>query len=343
MFVCRLEPESPKNDKIVGHHGAKHFKPHVYENSDKFIQNILSDCNQRVATGFESRNGVLDYEISGIRNKKYGITQKADNISYKRRPVSLEEISEAQNDESFVKYIPVKEEYGWVYPRYLVDEQSPTSWFDIQCWYQQYRSHKAVQSPHLSPMSTHNTADASCEDSVVNPDLWNTGDVMVEGKFYAITDDLADDPRFGLAANQDYLKLLLERKSSIMWLCHMQFFFCDNSKSHLFQIKSELLVSCIQAFVQKDADFEVLWVDDIKKILPDKDGIDRFFDESEKLTSIIEKQVETAKAVLYVTEKASILLRHSDTCFLSSLAMSAGLDRSELAVLPLDIKPHPAS
>ncbi|XP_041354714.1 uncharacterized protein LOC121372463 [Gigantopelta aegis] len=353
MYVCRLEPESPQNGKTLGIHSTPtNLQSHMYKNSDYFMQTILSNCNQSADCRCQSHDGMFDYKKSGFQSNPsniYGTNKIINNISHNNVcPVSLMQITESMNDGSFVKYIPVKEEYGWVYPRYLVDEQSPASWFDIQCWYQQYKLHKAFQPLQNSTdgaksTSDVGTADASLsiyDDSMMNLDMWCTGDVVVEGKSYEITDDLADHPRFGLAANQDYLNLLVEQNSSNTWLCHMQFFFCDNSKRHLFQIKSELLVSCMQAFVQKDADFEVLWVDDIKKILPEKETIASFFGENEKLVSAIEQQITNAKAVLYVTEKASILLRHPDTCFLSSLARSAGLKRSELVVLPLDIKPE---
>ncbi|XP_067681973.1 uncharacterized protein [Haliotis asinina] len=252
--------------------------------------------------------------------------------------------------QKYCKYIPVRKVWGPLYPRGSM-ANSKTVWLDMQLWYSKYYDLKLKRqtSENLNSSLNSSKSESSLTES---PEKSPKSNPMMprEPIKESLPESCAADresrhkrtllrQRFRRGANTEYISMVSWQRFYVPVECRLQLFVSSATAHDLLHLKTEILVSCMRSFVQADGDFEVLWVAEIKKVLPSRLDLVSCDCLNPEVALELASQLNGVKAVLFVSRAASILLRHQSIGFLDTLAVSADLERKDLIVLPNALSP----
>ncbi|KAK6182599.1 hypothetical protein SNE40_010247 [Patella caerulea] len=250
----------------------------------------------------------------------------------------------SDKQEKFLKYIPVNSDYQLI--RKNDKKVNESSWVEIDAWCSKYQRKRQLTCPEVRKSDTLLIGRKDKTRFSIYRDVL---DVDTKDKSISFDDNmLINHPRLGYFSNMEYLGVLLKSQTQRIRFKSPQ----DKVKKNLVEFcispetlsfspqlchqKTEIILNCLRVYFKNLADIEVMWVDKLDRHLPRKSMINYF---PLTVASILDDQLRNCRAVMYVTKDVSVMLRHPDTCFLSTLCFSAGIKRHELVILPLDTKP----
>ncbi|ESO96560.1 hypothetical protein LOTGIDRAFT_159978 [Lottia gigantea] len=249
-------------------------------------------------------------------------------------------IFDSQKKEIFLKFIPVDKNYQLIRKK-IGNDRIGSSWIEIQAWCTKYQSkHQKINQirPTIRKSQTLlMTKDRKPKFTIYGDNL-EFGNQKLCEETSVRDEEILDHPRFGFHSNQEYLSTIEtsaeSRGNRIQFSIAPEVLSSSIQQCHQ---KTEMILSCLRTYFKDFADIEVMWVDSLRKHLPNKSFKSCF---PSSVAEVLKSQTAKARAVLYVTKDVSILLRHPDTCFLSTLAFTAGISRDQLVILPFDMKPR---
>lgn len=247
---------------------------------------------------------------------------------------TLNTSSSVKRDVKYPKYIPIEEgKKGVKFPRNKIDKKAPRCYFDLQTWYIDYLMEKESYG-HTKLRQTASETDAI--DILKRSDQCNHENVSSENSFL-LSDrkSIITNRRFGTKNNR-YLQCscaCLNVDATNMKRVEMYIRITKEqlSKLHLFHVKTEMVVKCLQNFFKPFDDTTVMFVSDLNTNIDQgkKNNIKDIFD------CFIGDKLKNAKAVLYLDEFPARLLRHKDMCVLDTLATIIEIRKEELLVIPM--------
>ncbi|XP_071080490.1 uncharacterized protein [Haliotis cracherodii] len=255
--------------------------------------------------------------------------------------------------QKYSKYIPVRNVWGPLYPRGSLTN-SKTVWLDMQMWYSKFYALKLKRRTNddlNSSLNSSKSESSLTESPTKSPiSLSNLQKTPSEPLKESVPESYATDresrqkrtllrQRIRRGANDEYISMVSWQRFYVPVECRLQLFVSSVTADDLLHLKTEILVSCMRSFVQADGDFEVLWVADIKRVLPSRIDLSFCNCLNPEVALELASEMSRVKAVLFVSRAASILLRHQAIGFLDTLAVSADVERRDLIVLPNALSP----
>lgn len=236
----------------------------------------------------------------------------------------------------YPKFIPVEDMEVKLYPKSKLDMKYPRCWLDIQTWFQQCHrcnSHKIdtilYQTMNSKSESAINCLEKNVDKLSVYPD---GGDPLsLPGQ------EVENHPRFGFK-NSTYCIMA----SKIDWSqgnrppleLYIEILANGRPNPKLSQMKTEMIVKCLQSFFFPCGDAMVHCVESIAPHVQMVTGTATATDLFGRKVSWVNSK-NPVKAILFLSGVPATLLKHDNLCVLDTLSFSIGIPRESLLVLPM--------